>query len=57
MREYVENGAQLGWLIDPKDKRVHVYRGNGRVEILDNPQRVSGEDVLVNFNLDLTEIW
>ncbi|MGI9054978.1 MAG: Uma2 family endonuclease, partial [Pyrinomonadaceae bacterium] len=57
MREYIENGARLGWLIDPKNKRVHIYRANGEVEIFENPQNVSGEDVLKGFSLDLTEIW
>lgn len=57
MMEYIENGARLGWLIDPKNKRVHVYRANGEVEILENPKKVSGEDVLQKFELDLTEIW
>ncbi len=57
MREYIENGARLGWLIDPKDKQVYVYRPNSEAEILDNPKTVSGEDVLQDFELDLTEIW
>lgn len=57
MREYIENGARLGWLIDPRNKKVHVYRANGEVEILENPDKVSGEDVLQKFELDLTEIW
>ncbi len=57
MREYVENGVRLGWLIDPTEKKVHVYRADKTIEILDNPQNVSGEDVLKNFELDLTEIF
>jgi len=57
MREYIENGARLGWLIDPYVKRVHVYRGDKTVEVFDNPKTVSGEDVLKEFELDLTEIW
>lgn len=57
MAEYIENGARLGWLIDPKNKRVHVYRANGEIEILENPSKISGEDVLDGFELDLTEIW
>ena len=57
MAEYVENGARLGWLIDPKNKEVHIYRGGRMVEVLENPQRVSGENVLEGFELDLTEIW
>lgn len=57
MREYIENGARLGWLIDPYEKKVHVYRADKTVEIPDNPKRVSGENVLQAFELDLTEIW
>lgn len=57
MAEYVENGARLGWLINPKEKEVYIYRANGKIEILQNPQTVSGEDILREFELDLTEIW
>lgn len=57
MREYVENGARLGWLIDPYQKRVHVYRADGAVEVLENPATVSGETVLRGFELDSAEIW
>lgn len=57
MREYIENGVRLGWLIDPTERKVHVYRADKTVEILNNPQIVSGEDVLKNFVLDLAEIW
>lgn len=57
MREYIENGVRLGWLIDPYQKRVYIYRAGGEIEILENPVKVSGEDVLRGFELDLTEIW
>jgi Uma2 family endonuclease len=57
MREYIANGVRLGWLIDPFQKKVHVYRAGGETEILENPAKVSGEDVLPGFELDLTEIW
>lgn len=57
MREYMENGARLGWLVDPYEKRVHVYRADKTVEVFDNPKTVSGEDVLKDFEMDLTEIW
>ncbi len=56
MLEYVENGAKLGWLIDAGKKRVYVYRQNKAVEILENPQTLSGENVLSGFKLDLSEI-
>jgi len=57
MREYIENGARLGWLIDPAEKKVHVYRADKTNEILENPSKVSGENVLPGFELDLKEIW
>ena len=57
MREYVENGARLGWLIDPTEKKVHVYHADKTIEILENAATVSGENVLQGFELDLTEIW
>ena len=57
MAEYIDNGVCLAWLIDPDSKQVHVYRGGGEIEILDNPEKVSGEDVLVGFELNVREIW
>ena len=57
MAEYISNGVRLGWLIDPENKRVHIYRANGEIEVLDNPQKVSGEDVLKDFELNVGEIW
>jgi Uma2 family endonuclease len=56
MSEFIENGVRLGWLIDPYQKQVHIYRKNGEIEILENPKTVSGEDVLEGFELDLEEI-
>lgn len=57
MKEYIENGVRLGWLIDPLEQKVHIYRVNGEVEILENAEKVSGEDVLNGFELDLSEIF
>ncbi|MEH2265660.1 Uma2 family endonuclease [Nostoc sp.] len=56
MQEYIENGVQLGWLIDRKNQRVEIYRPGKDVEILDNPASVSGENVLPGFVLDLQYI-
>lgn len=56
MQEYIANGAQLGWLIDRKNKRVEIYRPGKDVEILDNPVSLSGEDVLPGFVLYLQQI-
>lgn len=57
MTEYIENGARLGWLVNPKEREVYIYRASGEIEILQNPQTISGEDVLQEFKLDLSEIW
>ena len=57
MREYIANGARLGWLIDRKNQKVETYRQNQDVEILDHPRTLSGGDVLPGFVLDLTDIW
>ena len=57
MEEYLENGARLGWLIDPINRRVHVYRPGEPVATLENPETVSGDPVLPGFELNLVEIW
>ncbi len=57
MEEYTANGARLGWLIDPVSRRVHVYHGDARVEILEDPASVSGDPTLPGFRLDLADAW
>jgi Uma2 family endonuclease len=57
MCEYLENGARLGFLINRKQRQLEISRPHQDVEILDNPDTVSGEDVLPGFVLDLSTIW
>ena len=57
MEEYISNGAQLGWLIDPLEKKVWVYRPNIEAECLDHPDSVSGDPVLRSFVLPMERIW
>ncbi|NEP82004.1 MAG: Uma2 family endonuclease [Okeania sp. SIO3C4] len=57
MKEYLENGMQLGWLINPKNQQVEIYRAGKDVEVLDSPEILSGEDVLPGLILDMTTIW
>ncbi|MEW6212126.1 MAG: Uma2 family endonuclease [Acidobacteriota bacterium] len=57
MVEYIENGAQLGWLFDPKARRVYIYRPGSDLELLDNTETISGESVLPGFVLRLKDIW
>jgi Uma2 family endonuclease len=57
MREYLENGTSLGWLINPQDQQVEIYRSGQPIQILDRPDTLSGEFILPEFILDLREIW
>ena len=57
MREYIENGASLGWLLNPQQRQVEIYRPGVEVEVLDNPTLVSGERVLPGFVLNLRRVW
>jgi Uma2 family endonuclease len=57
MQEYIDNGAQLGWLIDPIQHRVHVYPPTALVEIREHPETLSGEPILPGFVLNLRDIW
>ncbi len=57
MEEYIANGVLLGWLIDRQTKKVHIYRVDGKIEILDNPEKISCEDVLKGFELNVRKIW
>jgi Uma2 family endonuclease len=57
MREYLDNGTRLGWLIDPRNRRVEIYRPATEVEGLVNPIELSGEEVLPGFILNLKRVW
>jgi Uma2 family endonuclease len=57
MVEYRDNGVRLGWLINPQQQQVEIYRINREVEILEFPTNLSGEDVLPGFSLDLRSIF
>ena len=57
MAEYMANGAQLGWLIDPLQRQVFVYRPGVDIELLDAPEVVSADPLLPGFQLRLTSVW
>ena len=57
MLEYQANGVRLGWLINPKNNEVEIYRLGQEVEVLQSPGTLSGEDVLAGFILDLSSIF
>ena len=56
MQEYINCGVRLGWLINPDDKQVEIYRQGKETEILESPQTLSGEEVMPNLIVDLSEI-
>ena len=53
MQEYLESGLRLGWLINPQDQMVEIYRAGQDAETGSFPVAVSGEDVLPEFVLDI----
>ena len=57
MQEYLDNGTRLGWLINRKTREVEIYRQGQTVEILANPESLSGESILPEFSLDIALIW
>lgn len=57
MSEYIDNGALLGWLVDPIEKSVYVFRPEHPLQCLEHPSRVEGNPILAGFVLELDEIW
>lgn len=56
MRDFMRNGAQLGWLIDARKRSVHVYRPGEHVQTVFSQSHVSADPVLPGFVLDLRRI-
>lgn len=57
MQEYIDNGAQLGWLIDRSQRQVYIYRPGLAMECLEQPMSINGDPLLPGFVLNLTRIW
>jgi Uma2 family endonuclease len=55
MQEYLKSGLKLGWLINPQDQTVEIYRAKQAVEILPLPTTLSGEDILPGFMLEIED--
>jgi Uma2 family endonuclease len=56
MDEYVRNGARLGWLLDPYERRVHIYKPGEPPAIEENPEYIAGDPVLPGFRFNFREI-
>ena len=56
MEEYIANGVQLGWLIDPMERTVTIYGGGQPPRVLENPATVAGEGPVAGFVLSLERV-
>ena len=56
MQEWMDGGSRLGWYIDQYERRVHIFRAGQEVEVLDDPETLSGEDVLPGFVLEVRRL-
>ncbi|MCF2519279.1 Uma2 family endonuclease [Dyadobacter sp. CY351] len=53
MNEFINNGTQLGWLIDRFNNKIHIYRADQSIVIHDTLDvTLSGEDILPGFSLN-----
>jgi Uma2 family endonuclease len=57
MQEYLSNGLRLGWLVNPQDRQVEIYRANQPKQILQDPKQIDGEDILPSFVFELAILW
>jgi Uma2 family endonuclease len=57
MRQWIDNGATLGWLIDADRRTVYVYRPGRELEELVNIDHLRGVGVVEGFRLEMDEIW
>ena len=57
MQQWIANGVEVGWLIDPKEKAVTIYRPGEQPEVLAQPTSVQGTGPIAGFELVLARIW
>jgi Uma2 family endonuclease len=57
IQAYLDNGTQLAWFIDPRNRRIYIYRPAEEVEVLTDAATVSADPILNGFVLQLTELW
>jgi Uma2 family endonuclease len=57
MAEYQDSGVRLGWLINPQDQQVEIYRPDQDVETLQSPNQISADPVLPGFTLSVNSLF
>jgi Uma2 family endonuclease len=57
MEQWIANGVQVAWLIEPEDRRVTIYRAGKEAEVLEAPDWVVGSGVISGFEIDMARVW
>ncbi len=57
MIEYRRNGVELGWLIDPDQRTVSIYRAREEAAEVFQGERLPADGPVAGFVLDLAPIW
>ena len=57
LRMWMSYGVRLGWLVDPFEETVRIYRFDGGSELLERPLELSGEDVCAGLTIDMNQVW
>ena len=57
MLEWIVNGVELGWMIDPRDQSVTIYRPDREPEVRIGISEIAGEGPVAGFVLDLEPVW
>lgn len=56
MDDWMTNGCQLGWLLDPRTRTAYVYRPEQAMQTYPNVTLLSGETTLPGFSLDISQL-
>ncbi len=57
MQLWLDNGAQLAWLVDPIEEEGTVYRRGHAPETLDRPETIAATAPVAGFVLDCAPLW
>jgi Uma2 family endonuclease len=57
MQEWIDNGAELAWLINGRSRTVTIYRPGREPEELADPAIVAGEGPVKGFRLKMSKVW
>jgi Uma2 family endonuclease len=57
MKEWIDNGCQLAWMVNPKKRTTTLYRSNGDVVVKPFTEWLDGEDILPGFSINMAAIF